>query len=107
MAGNLKNMDDKICKLLKNTAARLIFALLSGVAYFTLIYRFVLAHTDLGGRWLAWSFCPLIICGAALVIIRLLKQAEENENKQGISALFVVHVILMVMAAVSALAMRI
>ena len=61
-------MEDKIVNLLDNTVPRLVFALLSGLAYFTIIYRFIVAHTERGGGLLAFFFCPAIVCGAALII---------------------------------------
>ena len=98
-------MEDKIVNLLDNTVPRLVFALLSGLAYFTIIYRFIVAHTERGGGLLAFFFCPAIVCGAALIIIKLLKQAKENENKSGITMLFCIHIILILIAAIYAVSM--
>ena len=93
-------MEDKIVNLLDNTVPRLVFALLSGLAYFTIIYRFIVAHTERGGGLLAFFFCPAIVCGAALIIIKLLKQAKEN--KSGETMLFCIHIILILIAAIYA-----
>lgn len=84
-------MNKKILNVLNTTAGQLIFALFSGCGYFMIMLKFITGASN-GSAFLAYSFSPLIICGAALVIIKLMKQARENENPAAILRLFWVHI---------------
>ncbi|MGN0181824.1 MAG: hypothetical protein ACI4DP_05355 [Candidatus Ornithomonoglobus sp.] len=84
-------MNKKILNILNTTAGQLIFSLLAGCGYFMVIMKFVIDASN-GSSFLAYSFSPLIICGAALVIVKLMKQARENENTAAIIKLFWVHI---------------
>lgn len=96
-------MSEKIIRLMKNPAARLIFALISGCAYFALIYGFIHTRAPQSGL-IVFFFCPAVICGAALVIIRLMRQSEENGSEGGIVRLVVLHAILILIAVPTAAA---
>ena len=67
-------MKNKIIQLLQSTAGMLIFALLSGCAYYIVVLKFILSHTSVGGGLLGFFFLPAIIFGAALVLIKIIKQ---------------------------------
>ena len=95
-------MNNKILQLLQNTWGLLIFALLSGCAYYAVILKFILSHTDVGGGLLGFFFFPLIICGAALVLIKIIKQRIENGRENGAVALFWLHVVFILIAIVFA-----
>ena len=98
-------MKNGVIKLLKNTWGLLIFALLSGCAYYAVILKFILSNTTAGGELLGFFFLPLIICGAALILIKIIKQCMENEREGGAVALFWLHVVFIIMAAVYAVTM--
>lgn len=95
-------MKKSIVRLLQNTWGLLVFALLSGCAYFAVIQRFILMNTTVGGKMLGLFFLPLIVCGAALVIIKVVKQCMENGDEGKAVAIFWAHVAFMVIAAVFA-----
>ncbi len=88
-------MKKKILDVLNTTAGQLIFALVSGCGYFMILLR-VIIEWSRGSALLAAYFSPLIICGAAIVIIKLIKQAREAENDGAIIKLFALHVILVI-----------
>lgn len=93
-------MRNKILSLMQSTAGLLIFALLSGFAYYSIILKFILSHTSAGGGLLGFFFLPAIICGAALIIIKLVKQSFENERENSVITLFWIHVVLIAMGIV-------
>lgn len=86
-------MKNKILNLMRNTWGLLIFALLSGCAYYAVILKFILSHTETGGGLLGFFFFPLIICGAALVLIKTIKQCIENERENAVILIFLFHVL--------------
>ena len=49
-------MKNKIIQLLQSTAGMLIFALLSGCAYYIVVLKFILSHTSVGGGLLGFFF---------------------------------------------------
>lgn len=93
-------MKSTIIKLLQNTWGLLIFALLSGCAYYAVILKFIISHTSAGGTLLGFFFLPLIICGAALVIVKTVKQCMENGDDGKAVAIFWAHIAFMIIAAV-------
>lgn len=95
-------MNNRIIKLLQNTWGLLIFALLSGCAYYAVIMKFILSNTQKGGGLLGFFFLPLIICGAALVLIKVIRQCMEEERENKAVLLFWIHVVFIVIAAVFA-----
>ena len=98
-------MKNGIIKLLQNTWGLLIFSLLSGLAYYAVILKFILSNTEKGGGLLGFFFFPLIICGAALILIKIIKQCMENGREGGAVALFWLHVLFIIIAAVYAVTM--
>lgn len=98
-------MKSLILNILKNTWGLLIFSLLSGFAYFTVIYRFVLQHTAVGGHLLALFLLPLVVCGAALVLVKIIKQCLADERESTAVTVFALHVLFIVISAVTAAAM--
>lgn len=84
-------MNKKILDMINTTAGQLIFALLSGLGYFMLVSGWILDFSR--GIWLILMYVsPIIICGAALVIIKLIKQARDAENEKTILRIFWLHV---------------
>ena len=98
-------MNKQIIKLLQNTWGLLVFALLSGCAYYAVVLKFIYANTNAGGNLLGFFFLPLIVCGAALVIIKLVKQCMENGREGAAAAIFWSHAAFIVIAAVTAASM--
>ena len=96
-------MNDKILKLLKSTAGALAFSLICGMAYFLLAAYFVLSTTA-NGALLLLFIAPTVICGAALIVIKLIKQNLEKENYGGILRVFYLHIVLLLISVVFGLA---
>ena len=90
-------MKNKIIQLLQSTAGMLIFALLSGCAYYIVVLKFILSHTSVGGGLLGFFFLPAIIFGAALVLI---KQCMENGNYNAVNLIFWLHIVFIIISAV-------
>lgn len=97
-------MNKKITAILNTTAGQLIFALLAGAAYFMVILRFVIEWSG-GSALIAYFFAPVIICGAALILIKLMKQARENGNENVIPKIFWIHTVLFVIGLIFVLSM--
>lgn len=83
----------------------LIFSLLSGLAYFGIILGFIVANSGLKGMLLGIFFFPAIVCGMAFVLLKGIKQWQEEENYKKITAVAIAHIILMIISIVSVLAM--
>ncbi len=88
-------MKEKILNWLDTTSGRLIFALASGLAYYMLLVRFIVQWSR-GLVIIAAYVFPVIVCGAAIIIIKLMKQAKENNNDTAIFRLFIIHAFLFV-----------
>ena len=84
-------MNKKILAFLNTTAGQLAFSLISGLGYFAIILKFILAYTENGGALLAFFFAAAIICGTALMIVKSMKNCRENGNENGILKLFYIH----------------
>lgn len=97
-------LNDRILKLINTTWGQLGYALLAGLGYFALVAGVIL---DLSrGMWLILMYvAPLIVCGAALVIIKLIKQARENENDGAILRIFWVHIAVIALGIVFAVSL--
>lgn len=95
-------MNNKIINLLKTTYGALIFSLFCGVAYFLLAMKFIMSSTERGGL-LLWFFGPAIICGAALIVIKLIKQNNENGSEKANITIFWLHIVLFAIGVIFAL----
>lgn len=96
-------MNNKILNLLNTTAGQLIFALLAGVGYFMLIGGWIIDFSN--GQWLMLMYlAPVIICGSALVIIKLMKSAREVENNANILKIFWLHIAVILLGIVFTIA---
>lgn len=87
----------------KRRYMQLVFALCCGAAYFAVALGFIDAATSAGGGFLAFLFCPAIVCGMALVIIKSLRRFIEEENKSAVNFLFAVHIIIIAAGIFSAI----
>lgn len=95
-------MNNKVLNLLKNPYALLVWALISGCAYLSIIAQFVMRFTEVpqSGGLIIWLFFPAVICGAALLLVKMVKQAFEEENNKLILTLFYTHLAIIVMGIV-------
>ena len=97
-------MDKKIYNTLNTIAGRLTFSLLSGLGYFMLLAGLILELSR--GMWLMLLYlAPVIICGGALVVIKLLKQAQEHRNRSTVRKIFWLHIAVILIGAVFIIAM--
>ncbi len=94
----------KIEKIFNTKYGGLIFSLLSGCAYFIVILSFILQADGKAGL-LGFFFAPAIICGAALVIFKMIRQFLENEELKKANAIGILHVVLMAISIVFLIAM--
>lgn len=92
-------MNNRIIKLLEKPAALLTFGLLSGGAYFGIVLELISGYFSSQNKLVIYFFAPVIICGAALVLVKLIKQHFESENYSKISVIFLAHIVLMLIAA--------
>lgn len=95
-------MNNRILNWLKNPYALLIWALVSGCAYLSIIAQFVIKFTEVpqSGSLLIWFFFPVIICGTALLLVKAVKQAFEEENHKLILTIFYTHLSIIAMGIV-------
>ena len=96
-------MNKKILNILNTTVGQLIFALLSGLGYFMLVGGWIMDFSK--GEWLMLLYlAPIIICGAALVIVKLIKAARDAENNGTILRIFWLHIAVIILGIVFATA---
>jgi len=88
-----------IGKIFDTKFGGLIFSLLAGVAYFIMVCYLIISGTP-RGELLAFFFSPAIIAGAALVIIKTVKNLSEAEKYRSINLLLYAHVLLMLISVV-------
>lgn len=98
-------MKNLILKILRNTWGLLIFSLVSGLAYFSVVYGFVLRHTEVGGQLLGMFLLPLVVCGAALVLVKLIKQCILDGREGTAVTIFLLHVFFIIITAITVAAM--
>ena len=98
-------MKNKILQLMQSTKGLLVFTLLSGCAYFITVLKFILSHTNAGGGLLGFFFFPAIVCGAALVLIKVTKQCFENGNENAVVNIFLIDVVFILISIVFLISM--
>ena len=92
-------MNKKILNMINTTAGQLVFALLSGLGYFMLVFGWIMDFSR--GMWLMPLYlAPIIICGAALIIIKLIKASREAENEKNIMRIFWLHTAVIILGIV-------
>ena len=92
--------EERITKFMKLKYTPLIFSLFCGISYFGIIFSLILNYTQNGGGLLAFFFCPAIICGSAIFIIKAIKMYLEEENTKKINFLFWSHIVLFLVSLV-------
>ncbi len=85
----------------KHTYMPLIFSLVSGIAYFLIVYPMLCSMR--GGAFLAFMFLPAIVFGSGLIIIKMLKNFMDMENEKGVWFLVVMHIIVFIAGISTAL----
>ncbi len=98
-------MKNKILQLMQSTKGLLVFTILSGCAYFITVLKFILSHTNAGGGLLGFFFFPAIVCGAALVLIKVIKQCFGNGNENAVINIFWIHVVFILISIVFLISM--
>lgn len=97
------NMNDKIIDFLKTPTGSLCFSMFCGIVYFVAVMKFVLSTTSHG--WLMLLFIgPAVLFGAALVVIKLIRNNNENGNEAGNIVIFYFHAVLMVISILGLIA---
>lgn len=91
-------------KIFETKFGGLIFALLAGLAYFCLVLTFILETTGDKGILLGIFFFPAIVCGMGLVLLKSIKQWQEQENYKKIKVVVILHAGLFVISIVSLIA---
>ncbi len=92
-------------KLLEKKYGELVFGLTCGVGYFVLVLRIILDYTETGGGLLAFFFAPAIICLPAVALIKATRNLKDNEKYSTINTIIILHILLLVVAAVMAVDM--
>ena len=94
-------MNNKIISLINTTAGRLIFVLLSGAGYYSIIAKLLI---DLAPKnaLLLFLFFPLVICGAALILIKLIIQKQESDDNSSILKIFYLHIAVIIIGIIFA-----
>lgn len=105
--GVITKMNNWLMKFMDNPCKRLVWALVCGLAYCAIIARFVFDYTNtaFGGGIIMWFFFPAIICGAALLLIKTVKRASDEEKWGSIKTLFYAHLAVIVIGVVFSLDM--
>ena len=93
---------DGIVKLIQKNSGRLIFSLLSGIAYFIVLLKLLTLYSSQQNGLILIFFLPAIICGAALVLFKSFTNMLESDNLKGVKTMFIMHVILIIIAVVFA-----
>lgn len=105
-AGGRMEITMKIYELFKKSPfALLAFSLLSGAAYFSILMNIFIIPMS-GGKppLIGWFFSPAIIFGMALVIVKMIKNAIAAESAGKVTAVFILHVIIILLGIVFAVA---
>ena len=89
-----------INKIFDTKYGGLVFSLFSGCAYFIIILDFFLKSTTAGGGLLGFFFFPAIVCGTALVILKLVKRLQEEEQYGKINLIVYMHIALAIISIV-------
>lgn len=95
-------MNAKILEFLKNPYKCLVWAIICGLAYAAIIAQFVMRFTNTkgGGIIILWCFFPAIICGAALLLVKTVKNAYAEERDKAVTNIFYSHLLIIAMGIV-------
>lgn len=93
-------MNKKIDKLFESPLALLVFAIVSGLGYFSFVLSVIMSFSKGGSPLLGFFFAPAIICGIALCIVKIAKNnimAEEYDKNR---KLFYIHLLVILIGIV-------
>ncbi len=93
-----------IVDILGKKYGKLLFGLFCGVAYFGIIYSFIMSATKTGGGLLVFFFAPAIICLPGVYVIKYCNSMIEAEEKGKLSIFMWAHVILFAVSVILILA---
>lgn len=85
-------------KLLEKKSGELGFGLFCGVGYFMAVLRLIIDNSS-GSALLGFFFFPAIICGGALLVIKLTRSLREQERYAAINAFMAVNILVFICAA--------
>lgn len=91
---------NKLITWISKPYANLVFSLLSGLAYFFIVLKFVIGYTSSGGLMLGFFFCPAIICGMALILTKAIRAWLEQEKYNSVIWLVIAHIVLFLIGIV-------
>lgn len=89
-------MTNKLIEFLNMKYSELAVSLLFGASYFAIILDFIMKNTQRAGGLLGLFVAPAVICGIALVFIKLIKRMKENEEYKKIVLFMAVNTIVLV-----------
>ena len=89
-----------IVEILDKKYGKLLFGLFCGVAYFGIIYSFIMSATHTGGGLLVFFFAPAIICLPAVYVIKYCNNMLEADERAKLSVFMWSHAILFVVSVV-------
>ena len=89
----------KMEKIFGTKYGGLIFTLVSGLAYFIVILNFIISQ-NAKALLLGFFFAPAIICGAALILFKMIRTFLENEEFKKANIIGILHVILILISIV-------
>lgn len=89
---------NKLHKFLATKHGELISGLLCGIAYFIVVLDFIMANTHTGGQLLAMFLAPAVICGVALMFIKLIRGWLQNEQYKNINSFIVLNLVIFVIS---------
>lgn len=88
-------------RLINSRYGLLIFSLLSGIAYFTLVM--ILISQIKYSYLLGIFFCPAVVCGAAVCIIKSVKSFVDNAQIEKARRIVGIHTALIIFSIIFAI----
>ncbi len=85
-------------KIIESKYGLTVFSLISGIGYFVLLLL-LLANVKYS-YLLGIFFCPAIVCGSALCIIKYVRALQEKEEYEKIKRILIIHSALIVFAVI-------
>ena len=86
----------KMKKFAENKVLAFIYSIFSGLAYFLIALTLILENTGTKGIILAVFFFPAIVCGMALVQLKLIGKLYQEEKFAKMLLLVIFHIILLI-----------
>jgi len=87
---------EKIAKSASDRPVSLIISLVTGLGFFGIIQKFINNFTAFGGSFLGFLFFPAIVCGMALINIKLIIKNTEHERYKSVFAVLLLDIFILV-----------